>query len=151
MKTFFNKLWQYNDWANLSLIDSMAQQEEVLPHKSLQLLSHIMNAQLIWIERIKGVISKHGVWDEHDLATCRKLHLLSSEQIQAEIENRKTDWQETILYSNSLGQHFETQLDDILLHVFNHGTYHRAQIAQALRINELTPLGTDYITFARKN
>ena len=86
MKTFFNKLWQYNDWANLSLIDSMAQQEEVLPHKSLQLLSHIMNAQLIWIERIKGVISKHGVWDEHDLATCRKLHLLSSEQIQAEIE-----------------------------------------------------------------
>lgn len=151
MKTLFNKLWQYNDWANKSLIDSMSQQEVLLSGKSLQLLSHIMNAQLIWIERIKGIKPKLGVWDEHDLNTCRRLHQLASGQIKEEIENRESDWQEIIRYCNSLGQHFETQLDDILIHVFNHGTYHRAQIAQDLRINELAPIGTDYIVFARKN
>ncbi|WP_414711827.1 DinB family protein [Sphingobacterium sp. UBA1498] len=44
---------------------------------------------------------------------------------------------------------FHNKVNDILLHVFNHGTYHRAQIASEMRRNGVEPINTDYITFIR--
>ncbi|SEB04650.1 DinB family protein [Pedobacter hartonius] len=149
MNTLFNKLWQYNDWANQSLISSFEQQATAIPSKSLHLLSHIMNAQTIWAHRIRGVQATVGVWDDHDLETCKNMHQQSSAQLRQEIESPEADLQQKIQYVNTKGLHFENQLDDILLHIFNHGTYHRAQIAQDLRINELEPNNTDYIAFVR--
>jgi uncharacterized damage-inducible protein DinB len=149
METLLNKLWLYNDWANKSLINSLELRVTEIPGKSMHLLSHIMNAQIIWIDRITGTRSSVGVWDDHDLETCKNMHARASAQIKQEIENRESDQQQTIEYVNSRGLHFENQFDDILLHIFNHGTYHRAQIAQDLRINELDPIGTDYIAFVR--
>ena len=40
-------------------------------------------------------------------------------------------------------------MEDILIQVFNHGTYHRAQVAKDLRGNGLAPVNTDYITYVR--
>ena len=56
---------------------------------------------------------------------------------------------EVITYSNSRGEAFETSVHDILIQVFNHGTYHRAQVARDLRQHLLTPVNTDYITYVR--
>jgi uncharacterized damage-inducible protein DinB len=39
---------------------------------------------------------------------------------------------------------------DILTHVAMHGTYHRGQIAAALRAADITPPNTDFITFVRE-
>jgi uncharacterized damage-inducible protein DinB len=54
-----------------------------------------------------------------------------------------------ITYSNSRGEAFDTSVHDILIQVFNHGTYHRAQVARDLRQQLLTPVNTDYITYVR--
>jgi len=149
MKTLFNKLWLYNDWANQSLMSSLEQQATAIPVKSLHLLSHIMNTQLIWLDRIRGIQPTLGVWDDHDLETCKSMHEQASAQLKQEIKNREPDFQQMIRYINTRGLHFENQLDDVLLHIFNHGTYHRAQIAQDLRINGSEPVTTDYIAFVR--
>ncbi|MGY0041076.1 DinB family protein [Pedobacter sp. NJ-S-72] len=54
-----------------------------------------------------------------------------------------------IKYVISNGDHYETSVYDILLHVFNHGTYHRAQIAKEMKLHNITPVNTDYIQFVR--
>jgi len=73
MESLFNKLWLYNDWANTSLISSLKNQSEAVPYKSIHLLSHMMNAQLIWVSRIQGMQASVAVWDDHDLDKCRSL------------------------------------------------------------------------------
>jgi uncharacterized damage-inducible protein DinB len=44
---------------------------------------------------------------------------------------------------------FRSQISDILLHVALHSSYHRGQIAAAVRAAGVTPVNTDFITFAR--
>ena len=55
-----------------------------------------------------------------------------------------------VAYTNSSGTAFETPLRDILTHVVNHGTHHRAQIALVLREAGIAPPATDYIYFVRE-
>lgn len=151
METLLNKLWKYNDWANTALIDSLLQQEQqqVIPTKSRVLLSHMMTTQTVWLDRIKGEKSSLGIWDQHELETCKQLHQQSSAQLKLQIDQHQTQLQQNIAYTNSQGKSYENELEDILLHIFNHATYHRGQIAQDLRLNGLEPLNTDYITFVR--
>jgi uncharacterized damage-inducible protein DinB len=40
-------------------------------------------------------------------------------------------------------------VEDILLQIFLHGTYHRGQVALLLRQGEATPAPTDYIAYVR--
>jgi uncharacterized damage-inducible protein DinB len=149
MEIILNKLWQYNDWANTSLLSSLEQQGTALPGTSLHLISHIMNAQMIWLNRIRGLPQQYGVWDDHDLHTCRNMHEEASPLLKQEIANHAAELQKIIHYTNTRGISYENKLDDIFLQIFNHGTYHRAQIAQNSRINAQEPINTDYINFAR--
>lgn len=54
-----------------------------------------------------------------------------------------------IAYTNTAGVSFVSTLEDILAHVALHGSYHRGQIAIALREAGQAPAPTDYIAFAR--
>lgn len=145
-----NKLWQYNNWANQALIHLFTEQSAILPPECLRLFSHIVNTQSVWLSRLEGTPQLYGAWDEHTLATCIMMHneasplleeqlLLSAEQLSAIIE-----------YKNSTGKTFHNSRYDILIHVLNHGTYHRAQIATELRRHGIEPINTDYISYVRR-
>ena len=112
----FEQLWEYNRWANSVVLDILERLGEQLPPSSLRLMSHIVNAQSVWLDRLVGRPPVFGVWDEHDLADCKRLNAETLEGLRAVIL-----------------QPFATPAQDILLQVFNHGTYHRAQIATDLR------------------
>lgn len=58
--------------------------------------------------------------------------------------------EELISYSNSKGEMFSNTIDDVLFHVINHSTYHRAQIATDLKIAQIESANTDYILYRRK-
>lgn len=151
MENLLFKLWKYNDWANTALIDSLIQQEQclVIPAKSMVLLSHMITTQTVWLDRIKGEKSSLGIWEHYELKTCKQLHLQSSAELKLQLDQHQAQLQQNIAYANSQGKSYENELEDILLHIFNHATYHRGQIAQDLRLNGLEPLNTDYITFVR--
>lgn len=62
------------------------------------------------------------------------------------------DFSGMIKYSNSKGDVFENSVEDILAHLVNHGTHHRAQIGQELKRSGLEKLPvTDYIFYIREN
>ena len=62
----------------------------------------------------------------------------------------KDDLNWLVKYRNSSGTEFDTAVGDILTHVALHGTYHRGQIARAMRAAGLMPVDTDFITFVRE-
>lgn len=141
-----SRLHQYNDWANSQVLDLFEKLEEPLPYSCIRLISHIINAQSIWLSRIQSETTSLTPWVDHSLDACRNLHKLASEGFKLEIE--KGDLERVIFYIRGEAS-YETSKMDIMLHVFNHGTYHRAQIAQDLRKNGLEPVNTDFITFVR--
>lgn len=149
MSTTFMQLWLYNNWANTALLDKLKSEGENVPHSCIRLFSHIVNAQIIWLSRLTGEKPPVGVWDEHSIIDCQRYHDLASEGFRQQIRRRNVTEDEIVNYTNTQHQAFHNKANDILLHVFNHGTYHRAQIASEMRKNGIEPVNTDYITFVR--
>jgi uncharacterized damage-inducible protein DinB len=52
-------------------------------------------------------------------------------------------------YKNYVGDYYETNVEQIMIHLVNHGTYHRGQIALLMRQHGQEPINTDFITYDR--
>ena len=145
----FNKLLQYEIWANDKMIAAIqaCQPED---DKLNQLMSHILAARVVWLERIQGKLLTNAIWEIQSLEKCIKLH----EDINVQytdfiksLENKDLD--KIVSYKNLKEDDFLTSLSDILVHVFNHSTYHRGQITNRLKALSLDIQPTDYIVFSR--
>jgi uncharacterized damage-inducible protein DinB len=139
---------KYNNWANSLLLDALKANRYLLPESCITLFSHIVNAQKIWVSRINGVTTNIAVWQVNDLETCSLL-LEESANALSKIEYLEAKEAPIIKYTTSIGDNYEMSIYDILLHVFNHGTYHRAQIAKEMKLHNIKPVNTDYIQFVR--
>ena len=149
MSHAIDQLWRYNDWANHILIEAFRHYHDAIPANCLHLLSHLTNAQSIWTSRLDGKVPDVGMWEEYSLADCERHHIQSSTALTQIIAGYKEGEQVSVSYTNTKNEPFTNSLLDIVLHIFNHGTYHRAQIAAEMRRHGLEPVNTDYITFAR--
>jgi len=147
MKSFFRELFEYNHYHNQKLISLFSNNAYKYPNKILMLCSHILNAHLIWNNRILQSTQKTEVWEmllTQDMKKVDEDNYTNSLHI---IEN--FDLTKAVNYKNSKGALFENIIRDILFHVINHSTYHRGQIALAFRQNSLEPIASDYIFFKR--
>lgn len=148
MKSLLHRLTLYNDWANQKLFTQFSQLEDKIPAASMHLLCHVMNAQAIWLSRITGEPPSVRTWDDHSLDVCMEMQQQAHELLK-HLTTAQVNLQQLVSYTTFNGMPFENSIYDILVHVFNHGTYHRAQIAQDMRKNGLEPVNTDYIAFVR--
>jgi uncharacterized damage-inducible protein DinB len=62
---------------------------------------------------------------------------------------KEADYEDVIHYQNSKGDKYQNTIRDILLHIINHSTHHRAQIAFILRQQGNPPPISDYIFYKR--
>ncbi|MNK11456.1 DinB family protein [compost metagenome] len=143
-----SKFCKYNNWANSLLLEALMANSALLPESCVSLFSHIVNAQTIWASRINGITPSVGVWKVNDLETC-KVMLEESSMALSQMEYSEMTESPIIKYTTTTGDDYETSVSDILLHVFNHGTYHRAQIAKEMKSHNIKPVNTDYIQFVR--
>ena len=147
----FRTLFQYTGWANDRMLTTM-QAAESVPERAVELLSHLLRTQDVWFGRIEK--TDHAAldfWVDEDLAACAERAETSAQRWRTALDERATtDFDQLVSYSNSKGTHFETPLRDLLYHVINHGTHHRAQIALVLREAGIAPPATDYIYFVRE-
>ena len=112
------------------------------------LFSHILNAQHIWARRVLGEAPQYGVSELHPMEEYESIsaaNISDLRRIRSEVPGNRT-----IRYTTSLGETFENQAEDILYHVINHSTYHRAQIATDLRQSGIEPPVTDYVILKRQ-
>jgi len=144
----FHRLYQYNHDINKKLILYLS--ENSVNHEQINSwMSHLLNAHLIWLSRIKGEPSSYAVWQEHNRSDWLKINQQAWE-ITTQLLDATDDLTQTITYQNSQGASFQNRIDDILWHVLNHSTHHRGQISTVIRQQGFTPDPMDYIFYVRE-
>lgn len=147
MNQEFKELFEYNYFFNEKLIILISENLQSVSDKTLKLLNHLINAQQIWNARIENQ-KEFEVWQINNwniILNINNDNYLKTLSIINEISSEKT-----IEYTNSKGIKFSNKIKDILFHVINHSTYHRAQIATELKFCGIEPINTDYIFYKRK-
>ena len=135
-------------WADAQILECLQAAPE---QRSLRLFAHLLAAEQVWLSRLRDQASSAlPIWPELSLAECAAL----AQQNQTEYTRYLDHLPETVLsstvsYRNSKGVEFTTSVLDILTHVALHGSYHRGQIAAAVRASGAEPVNTDFITFVR--
>lgn len=142
-------MFEHLSWANQSILEALQNVE--VGEQELRLFSHILNAEQVWLTRLKGMDSSlMPIWSDSDITECAKRIKQNEENYKtflAEID--KTDLDNLITYTNSSGKEFKNSIREILTHVALHGHYHRGQINLRLRADGNEPVNIDYITFTR--
>lgn len=147
MKQFLQQLFDYNYHSNKRLMKFCSDLETV-PEKTEALFSHILNAHHLWNCRIEGVKPEYGVWDRHGLDHWEEIHE-DNQRYTFSVLSNLDNFSKPVSYETTEGKSYTNTVQDILYHIVNHSTHHRAQIAVDLRNQGITPLELDYIKFKR--
>ncbi len=148
MKNYYIRLFQYEHWANSEFTSCL---NDIEPsEKTISLMSHIINAQKLWLCRIKKIDCSIEVW-----------HRYPKDELQSELKRSSSDLTEflngitdseldkEIAYTNSKGETFTSKMTDILTHLILHSCYHRGQIALDIKPQTKNLPYTDYIHYVR--
>ncbi len=135
-------------WANKKVINTLKKQQ-VADKKILTLMSHVLSALNIWLARIENRSTEHyPLWQMYDIDQLEEMADDIGARWLLYIErNEKFDG--VLIYKNYVGLPYENKIENIMIHLVNHSTYHRAQIATLLRQAGLEPINTDFITYDR--
>jgi uncharacterized damage-inducible protein DinB len=144
------KMYEHLNWANQRIFETLQSIEDE-NQEVWRLFSHILNAEKVWITRLRGMDSSQlPIWSEVDIEICAELVKQNEESFTAFFTNlANTDLDKIISYTNSKGREFKYSVRDILTHVALHGQYHRGQINSRLRAVGIEPVNIDFITFVR--
>ena len=132
--------------ADQKILSCFKEYDVPLPQAEL-LFSHTLNAQHIWISRIKGIKSTYDRFHMHNVNEYEFLHRQNISSLKELLEH--ADLEQMIQYDNMDGETYTNKIGDIFLNVINHSTYHRGQIATQFKRHGITPPATDYIVLLR--
>lgn len=163
MKEMLLQYAAYNVWANKLIIDAIMKLEEAQVDMEItssfsslrKTVYHVWSAEYIWLQRLE--LAERPVWIESDfdgtfLTVCDDWQKVS-ESLKAFTEKQFDDNALThvLQYYDRKKNSHKTPVFQVLLHVFNHSTYHRGQLVTMLRQAGLKDIpGTDFIAYAWK-
>ena len=145
---WMRRMLAHDAWANAAVLAGL--RTGPAPDKARGWMAHIIGAERLWLARIRQEVPRLAVWPDLDLDTCA-----------AELPELAADWQrlleglhhdglhEAVAYRNTKGEFWTSTVMDILTHVALHASYHRGQVAAAVREAGGTPSYTDYIQAVR--
>jgi uncharacterized damage-inducible protein DinB len=148
MKEYFLKLYQYNAWSNARVLKCL-QRQNVEDEKILTLMGHIVAAQFLWLHRIKGLPQPDvKLWGTYRLEDLKPMAEDAGKRWLKFVES-EDNFNRELSYTNYVGEPYTNNVEMIMIHLVNHSSYHRAQIAMLLRQKGLEPINTDFITYDR--
>ncbi len=152
------KMFAYGRWAQAKTFESLAPlSSEELNRKiggsfgSIQAtLAHIYGAEWVWLERWRGASppalpESTDAWSLEDFRESWR----PVEEGHRNFVTAVTPEQLSLplTYVNFAGKTLTYPLGEALVHVANHGTYHRGQVATMLRQLSYSPISTDYVRY----
>ena len=148
MKEYFLKLYQYNAWSNDRVLRCLERQE-VSDEKILSVMGHVVAAQFLWLYRIKALPPPDvKLWGQYSISQLATMAADVGKQWLEFVE--KTDnFNRELTYTNYVGEPYVNNVEMIMIHLVNHSSYHRGQIAMLLRQKGFEPINTDFITYDR--
>lgn len=148
MKKYFLKLYKYNAWSNERVMQCLKKQT-VVDEKILTLMGHIVAAQFLWLHRIKGLPAPNvKLWGSYTFDQLLQLVPEAGRQWIEFVESTD-NFDRELTYRNYVNEPYTNNVENIMIHLVNHSSYHRAQIALLLRQKGFEPVNTDFITYDR--
>jgi uncharacterized damage-inducible protein DinB len=145
MDTFIEDLIKYNSWANQQIIAILSADHEKVSDRCLDLMSHILNVHHIWNGNIRQSPISYGPWELQHLA---KLSEIDNSNTAMTLQILKeTDASRSVKYQTKTGVTFVHSVQEIILQIITHSTYHRGQLATEFRNIGIAPPLTDYIYY----
>ena len=140
---------RYDDWANGEVLREFGR-SSAPPARAVSWFAHILGARSEWLARLEGGRSGLAVWPRLPLDELglhqERLRSAWDRYLEGLVPG---DRARSVSYKYSKGEAWSSTVEDIVTHVVLHGSYHRGQIASALRAAGLTPPYTDYIHAVR--
>jgi uncharacterized damage-inducible protein DinB len=149
MIAYLEKLVGHLAWADEAALASLREAPGT-DARGIAFYGHILGAEAAWLCRIAGRVYEGKIWPTLTLDEAAELAARNAAELRALIASlTDADLEREIVYRNSAGREFRSTLEDILLHVALHGSYHRGQVALVIRGGGGEPIATDYIGFNR--
>ncbi len=156
------ELYQYNEWANRRVEDSILNLKPEQFAKNLNAshasirgtFAHIAAAERIWLNRWKGKSPTKLMSEDEfpDVQTAvRRLQEIDQEISGYLGQLTEADLDKVFTYKTTEGKTYSSVLRHAVVHVINHSTYHRGQLAALMRQVGATPSSTDLILYYRSN
>lgn len=161
MKQLLTSYANYDYWANKQILDLVLtlteaqQKQQVLSsfpsiHKTC---SHVWDASRIWWQRLQHDTNVMGPTIDANYPigeVAGNILKQNREWIDWVTAAAVADLDAVLSYKNNKGDAFSQPVKEILLHLFNHGTYHRGQLVTMLRQVGVEKIpATDYIVYTR--
>lgn len=156
------QLAAYNCWANQKILETILilpeeKQTQEIPSSFKSIMAtvlHIWNAESIWWQRMK-LFERIMPPAEHFNGTLQDAAngLMQQDQLWLDWINNASEiaLEHVMQYQNSKKEQFKQPVYQVLIHVFNHSTYHRGQLVNMLRQLGMEKIPqTDYIVWSRK-
>ena len=149
MTSQLSRLFAHLGWADQSVVAAL-RQTPTPAQDWLELFAHVLGCEHVWLARIKGREAQVAVWPTLTIDECASLAQANHQGYLDLLERVDPARLSTMIhYRNSAGREFDSTIEDILLHVCMHGSYHRGQIARSMRQGGAVPAPTDYIGYVR--
>jgi uncharacterized damage-inducible protein DinB len=146
MKSHFEMMASYNEWANVRLFRSAETLDEVLYRKEVGAyfrslhgtLNHLLVSDRIWMRRLSGTgehPEKLNAILFHDLPSLRAARREEDSRIIAFVRSLdESAFEESLDYRTLNGTPQRQRRREILAHLFNHETHHRGQAHAILTV-----------------
>lgn len=141
----------YHQWANMRLLNHINEDTFIKEVKSIfpsvaAVFEHIYSVDLIWAKRILGEEqpSMEQISFANPSAAIQSFDKLTG--LYEQLSEKKG----TVFYKNSKGDVFQNELNEIIEHLANHGTYHRGNVSAILHQLGEKSISTDFIFFLRE-
>ncbi|MBP7558280.1 MAG: hypothetical protein KA821_18540 [Chitinophagaceae bacterium] len=155
------KLIDFNTWANRLVGERILQlpQELFTQHTGGSFPSvkatmrHLLDADWRWLHRWKGQakVSIPDHWQTDDAASLMQLWTPVQEQMKPAILNWHSLGLEQVAIITQNNLSLNMSLADSVFHTVNHGSYHRGQLINMLRILGQEAVQTDYLIYCMEN
>jgi len=162
MKQLLQQYSAYNLWANTILSGRLAQVPGDILHKDMgssfgsiyKTMVHLMEVENVWWQRLKlqeRIIVPEKDAEENFEKVSKELVMISKQWSDWVHEANEKNIEHVFGYYNSKKEFFKQPVYELLMHLFNHQTYHRGQIVTMMRQNGVDKIpATDFIAFSRK-
>lgn len=132
----------YNVWANKAIADFLADKDASLLDKEIvssftsirKTIFHIADGQYIWLARLGG--SSPTEWPSKYMKPEEAVGAMVNTAMALALlcEERGEDfWTDVVTYTTMDGAEHSNTVGDIMMHLMNHGTFHRGQLITLFR------------------
>lgn len=142
------EMYHYHVWANQTILGRIGELPSSVLHQEVNssyptiahALSHIYAVDTMWYKVLSGMGMQEALQEGMPLNAQILPSIEEYTQAFAELAERLKQWlqgqndlEQTILLDNPFAGIRETRLSEMVLHLVNHGTYHRGNISTMLR------------------